>query len=658
VKRIVATTKAGTRVDPAPPVTYASPWLLGVLVIAVGWLTHRTWGTRLPAAAAATPAMLAGTAVLSGLAWAYSRARDRLLRWHTTVVTAFAGLSVMITTIVGLSPGWLSIEAFMAVLIALSWNIRRLDVVRGEGGDEHRKDFAEILGLPGARFGRAKVDGPRAEIEVRAANGQSYKDVQKAADQIAALGHLPPGGARIIPNPDDSSRATLVMVTQDVLRHRIPWTGPSRPGGSITEPLRVGMYEDGRPEEFWLPGNWTPDRGKGIAHRNAAHLLIMGMTGAGKTIWALVTAVEILTRRHVVLFWVDVVKGMQSARPIADAVDWLVTDRATAKALLAGLRRVVVHRAEWLGARGAKEWWPGCGIPYLVVWIEEAPAVVAESDVITELSEQLRSVGVSLVLSMQRASGDRLPTSTRSNLGAAACFGTNQRTGGANDAGFALSDETIEAGAHPEIWGADKPGYHYLEAPGVPWERWPVTARGYDADDDQLAHAVAEWAHVRDRLDDGTARALGDAYANRKRPAERPATEEPMDAPDDDYPIPPQPEPELAATVNPREPIPPWDADDVPLGHDDGRPPLSRDDKERIFEEILLGFAERQQDEVRMAELVEAWSARTGQPSSKGRPFLHEMLGRRIDQGQVERLEDGRGVYRLQLLVSPNGHRA
>lgn len=84
----------------------------------------------------------------------------------------------------------------------------------------------------------------------------------------------------------------------------------------------------------------------------------------------------------------------------------------------------------------------------------------------------------------------------------------------------------------------------------------------------------------------------------------------------------------------------------APLALDD-EPELTRQAKERLFEELLAGFLAAGRVEVRMAELVEAWVERTGQPPSKGRPFLHEQLGQRINQGQVQRDEEFRGVYRL-----------
>lgn len=659
---------------------YGPPWIAALAVIAAGWTAHKLWGTTLPSAAIVPCGVLACTGVLTGLAWAHSRARDPLLRWHTTAVTGAAGLSITISCIAGvplsLRAPWTVVLLFGGVVTALSWNIRRLDVVRGEGKDHHpagKDDLATQLGLPGAKFGKAKVDGPRAEIVVTTAGGQDYADVQKAAGRVAALAHLPPNSVRAVPDPDDASKARMVMVTEDVLRRQLPWPGPSHPGGTMADPVLPGLYEDGLPEQLWFAGNWHPRRPKTVEHRNATHLLIMGMSGAGKTMWALIIAAEILTRRHVALIWVDVVKGLQSARPIEDGVDVLVTDPKHAKGLLAGLKRAVAYRAQWLGENGFREWWPGCGKPYVVVWIEEAPSVVADSSVITELSERMRSVGMSLVLSMQRASADRLPSSTASNLGAAACFGVGDK-GGFDDVKFALSDATIAAGARPEKWGASKPGYHYLEAPGVPEDRWSMTARGFHEDDDALRRVVAEHAHLREPLDDGTAECLGDAYtATRTTPAPTAAgTGQPPtpqagaavdpylddDDGDDEWVLPPQPEPDTASRVNPRETLAP-PAEEVDLTPPpDGRPAMSREGKVTAFHRLLADLMAGGQDEVRMADLVSLWERVVGPTQASQRPFLHALLNELIDLGQVERVEGGRGRYRLRMLVTTgNGHR-
>jgi hypothetical protein len=678
--------------DPRGTAAYGPPWLAFAAVVVAGWASHKLWGTTLPAAAIVPCGVLACTGILTGLTWAHSAAREPLLRWHATTATALAGGSIVVSCIAGvplsLHAPWTVTLLFGGTVVALSWNVRRLDVVRGEGRDTHGRgdgnDLAAQLGLPGATFGKAKVDGPRAEIVVTTAGGQDYEDVQKAARKVASLAHLPPNSVRAVPDPDDASKARMIMVTEDVLRRQLPWPGPSHPGGTMADPIQPGLYEDGQPEQMWLAGNWHPQRPKDVQPRNATHLLIMGTSGAGKTMWALIIAVEILTRRHVALIWVDVVKGLQSARPIVEGVDALITDPRNAKSLLAGLKRAVAYRAQWLGEKGYREWWPGCGKPYVVVWIEEAPSVVADSSVITELSERMRSVGMSLVLSMQRASSDRLPPSTASNLGAAACFGVGDK-GGFDDVKFALSEATIAAGARPEKWGATKPGYHYLETPGVPDDRWSMVARGFHEDDDPLRRIVTEYAGLREPVDDGTAECLGAEYLAARSaspstpnpaPPERPTADsagrEPAtqtgaavdpylddDDGEDEWVLPPQPEPDTAARVDPRADLTP-PAEEVDLTPPpDGRPALSREEKVTAFHQLLGDLMAGGQDEVRMADLVSLWERVVGQTQASQRPFLHALLNDLIELGQVERVEGGRGKYRLRMLVTTgNGHHA
>lgn len=661
----------------APPTEYVTPWIVGLVVAGLGYGEHWLWGSRLPDAAWAAAATLGATAGLTALTWGYSAARVPLLRWHTTAVTAVAGLMTMVTLVAGYSQAWAGIQGFGLVVVCASWNIRRIPAVRGEGRDAHggqaRSGLDELLGLPGASAKIVSVDGPRREAEIRTVGGQDYTDVQAAARKINAMAGLPPNSTRAVADPDDSSRARMVMVTEDVLRNMLPWPGPSAPGQSIAAPLRHGLYEDGLPAQVWLPGNWSPDRPRDVDPRNAIHLLMMGMSGAGKTITALILATEILTRTDAVLIWVDCVKGVQSAGPIQSGVACFVTDRAAAKQLFVGLRAAVAWRAQWLGQAGYREWWPGCGLPYLVVWVEEATQAIPDGDVITRLTESMRSVGMSLVLSMQRASADNIPSSARANMGASMCFGVNDKTGGSSDAGFALSEETIAAGARPEAWGTAKPGYHYLEAPGVPPERWSTKARSFYEDDAPLASVVAQWAHVRAVLDPGTADAIGDVFtagqpgttASPAGPAPAPTRGAPVrpydeDDSDDDgeWQIPEQPEPAMAATIDPRAPIPEWTGPDIDMAPaDDGRRPLTPDDRMTAFKTMLSQFMEAGRDEVQMSDLVGAWDEQVGPFTANQRPHLHAMLNALIELGQVERAESGRGRYRLCLLVSSrNGH--
>ncbi|WP_133898003.1 hypothetical protein [Streptomyces sp. KS 21] len=62
----------------------------------------------------------------------------------------------------------------------------------------------------------------------------------------------------------------------DLLKNTVPCPGPSSPGGSIADAVIVGIYEDGTVVPMWFSGD--PQ-----AARNAMMLLLMGMTGSGKS---------------------------------------------------------------------------------------------------------------------------------------------------------------------------------------------------------------------------------------------------------------------------------------------------------------------------------------------------------------------------------------
>lgn len=672
------------------------PWLLAVAVAVVGSIAHLVWGNTLPETAVAASLLTVGSGGLTLLAWLYSHGRETLLRVHATATTGGVGLSVLVTLIVGFHRPWADLYIGTAIFACVSWNLRWIRALKGDGDDDHKSDrsgWDEVIGLPGSKAKVKSVRGPRVEVGLTLDHGMDGRDAQRAASQIASYAGLPPNGVRVTQDPDQARKVKLVLMTEDVLKKTIQWPGPSHPGGSIVDPIHVGLYEDGEVEKLYFPGNWTPNRAAGVRSRNATHLLLMGMSGTGKTVTALIIATEILSRRDVVLWWCDAVKGMQSARPIRSGIDWIVTGQAGARSMLNAVHQVIKYRADELGRRGFREWWPGCGMAYLVFWIEEASSVIPDSSVFVRLTEQARSVGISVVVSQQRASHDNIPTSARANLGASLCFGVRAE----EDARFALSDETTAAGANPAQWRADNPGYHYGELPGTTVEQWSTMARSYHEEDGPLEAAVRLHRGTRAELDEGSAKAAGPAYRSRETAEEAEAIqraaeeefkntggrttgvprdvppradtkyddgldddEDDPDDPDDDdpdgqYVVPEHPEPDLTKDINPRAPIPPHtggpsfdfgdsDANDTPV--------LSRSDKERIFEQMLAQMAAAGKVEVRMQELVDLWFSTTKQPPNRGRPFLHEMLGRKVDQGQVERVEGGQGRYRIVQLVS------
>jgi hypothetical protein len=262
------------------------------------------------------------------------------------------------------------------------------------------------------------------------------------------------------------------------------------------------MYEDNELVRLWLPGDKT-------AGRNATHVQVNGMSGAGKSAFFKQSATEILTRRDVVLIVLDPSKGDQTVRFLHGSPAHVVTDMARCKKLLKKLPQAITEQASQLGKWGFDEWVPeaftGHGMPYVVIWVEEATKLLQSVDKFDTIAQEARSAGISLVLSQQKSTFRQMSTDVRSQLGAAICFGVKEP----EDAGYSLSDVTLEAGASPWRWGNRMPGSLYLEAPGVPEERFATPARTYRSSDSALTASIAEHAEQAPALWVPTAEILG-----------------------------------------------------------------------------------------------------------------------------------------------------
>jgi hypothetical protein len=512
----------GTNVD-----EYVAPWVLAYLLIpGVGLLTHYFWGHGLwqwvmP------PLLAAGGAALAAVAWHDAAARKPLIRIRVSVSALLALVSVAVSTVTGVVTvdleqdllvvdwvrPWMDIQMVVGGLLALSWNILRTDAVRGMGDDDRpatkASGYDDLVGLPGSSVSDVAHDGPRTTATIHTAGTQDTDDVQHAGRAIRALAKAT--SVTVVPHPSgDPTRARVTLLRKDVLRRGVPWPGASRPGGSITDPIRTGVVENGTESLLWLAGD-----GQGRAPFLGG---IAGMPGAGKSRFAWTVWADGASRTDVVWWISDTAKSGQTSGPARDLFDWVAPTAAETQAMLAAVEAAAKWRATYLG--DAQEWTPASGIPCLIVWFEEAARVADRfAERIIRLSELVRSTGIIVIFSMQRLSATNMPSDARHNLSAGVCFGT----GDAISASFVLSDGTLDAGADPHRWKANRPGYHYLEAPGVPEEEWPLKRRTYLISPEDLTRAVSDGARFRPSgLDAGTAEAAGAAYASRDGAASRP----------------------------------------------------------------------------------------------------------------------------------------
>lgn len=348
----------------------------------------------------------------------------------------------------------------------------------GNGADLHdgvASAVKHIRNLNGARA----IDGS-VVVEGHMQPGVPATDLQQATGSLASMYGVGANGVKIDVDKNDAGKFKMRVSPVDYLSTPPPFTGPSiRDGrgtfghGTIMEPIVVGRRLGGQPLFFYLPGDPK-------ANRNASLIQLTGMSGAGKSIFIRLLALEVLSRGgpdEVEYWYLNGRKGNQEPEWLRKGAARVALTRDDVIAALRHLRDVdIPDREQHLGAQGLDQWQPGCGRPFRVVIADEFAQVAPDVErMLTDLSETLRSLGIILVCGFQRATGDRFPTSARSNFGTHACFGVRDEV----DAGMALPDEVLDAGARPWTWGNKFPGYCYLSAPGVPEDLWPDEARTF-----------------------------------------------------------------------------------------------------------------------------------------------------------------------------------
>jgi hypothetical protein len=458
----------------------APPYLLWPIVGGIGAAFHALFGRGIGAAFSAIGLTL-GTVLLTVVTWLVSHHRGPLGRGSSAATAAAVCMWVTIASVTGPTApvvGWLWLAGGLVTCAA--WNIRT--VIRTKVGIsgvtdplallfDHAKDKA---GLGGAKMATVEAGDRKVEAKMGLPAGQkTVEDIQKRTEYVEGAMGLPPGTMTVTADLDNAALANVVISDPRVMRKPIPWPGPSRPGASIAEPIRPGVWQDLDDVEYTITGH---------------HVQVMGMTGSGKSIGCTWNALgEIVTRLDSMVLAIDLVKGLQTLGPLSESLHRLEITEEGARALIRELKGKLVERTNYLASKGLVKWKRGCGLTYVILWIEEAWRLFEilsddEMEQFEELMKALRSAGGSVFYSLQRGDHTQMPTIIKGQV-AYWCFGLSS----SHDAKWGLSEAQQNADASPEQWGSDQPGMAYLHAPGMDRARIAMPMRTFDWAEDTAA---------------------------------------------------------------------------------------------------------------------------------------------------------------------------
>jgi hypothetical protein len=700
------------------------PWTAGPLVLILGELAHHFWGRTLPSAGIVPLVLVLTTVGLSALTHRYAAPRKPVQQWHAVLSVAVLGLSLVLVEMFGAGlsswppvPNVLGqVVLFMSAVLALSWNIRRFEVVRGTGDDKHGQDSTEEdwHGLKKPRLLKVtETSTKQTRAKVKLAAGQTAKDVEAALGPVGSDLGTVTNGIRVERGAMEGE-VDLTLLWEDPLTEAVGWDGPEHVGGSIADPISLGVNEQGKKVLLNMGGGYGNDDAV------PGHVKIIGMPRSGKGVCVIIIWTNLRARRDVYPVINDAAKGEQLLMFLRPGMPrekaWIDTTLSGAKVQAQAVLRAVSARNKALGDAGFSSWepkafsegfmWKGQRIhmPAIVFHVEEfAPVGMASPNLFTTIGEQALSAGIFLIVSTQRASHDRFPTSLRSLIPNGICYGAHDDT----DVSFALPDGATDGGASPAQWQTKYKGRAMASLNGQPdgMERIPFKTH-YAASKEEFEDYVKETMPYLGRLapdlDPCTAEAFGQPYMDYLAGDDTKATPPPKtvtsdddeddedpstgkqdedDMDDDDpneaeYVKPPLPEGlEGAEHIDPRQPLPEWQGPDIDLtpppspGHwRPGHNPTPQE-KRALFREILQHLADTGELEVTTGRLIELWTEALGNPRAK----QAATVGRFIADAAAEDLVDGepndllgclergkRGRFRITIrprVAALNGHR-
>lgn len=490
-------------------VPYAAPWAGAyTLPPLAGFATNQMWGDTAIHAGFASAGLGIGSVALAAVTWQVAGGNNKFRKFRRVQATASVAAGMgWLTCATAAGPfGHPLIDMWLmgGGVFAASWNIRQLmrnahdetEQVEDKGGFAK---IAEAIGIEKLKVKSAKGNGKgMVTVPVELPAGQTIENLQSAMPKLGPALHVPPSGSTVKGDPDNAALAEISIRVADLLKGGVQFIPPIRLGMLPDEPLPLGLYADG--EEFVI----NP-----FDAAILQHLLVMGVTGAGKSEFARGLLAHFMTRRKATVMLIDCSKGRQSVGHIKHGLDVFISDTREAKQLLKALPAAIKARGDILADEGLDQWTRKSSLNAVVLWAEEA-ADLADFDELDKIARAARSVGIWLVISLQRATWTNVSTDVRANLQASACFGVDD----AGDAGFCLPDSVTDSGAVP-AWGSSRPGYAFATGMGIDQDRWTMEWRSGLTDRQYLSDLVTAGTPFRDPLDAPTAQALGLVYAQR-----------------------------------------------------------------------------------------------------------------------------------------------
>ncbi len=464
---------------------YVAPWLLTIGAMPVAVLLRFTLGndTRwMIILSVVCTFMTVGT----WFTWKIHKPETRLTA--TLFVGALLGWIVFAGTGIPWRGDLLKAWAVGGFGLSTFWCIRHAGIVGGHDRDRtEKKDdnwlASKVSAFKNSRPDKSSVKESPDELRWRTTLDAptTAGDAQRAREQVAAVAGVGSDQVKVLKVKGNESLVDTVLTRAQDTSRPLSYSGPSAPGQSIAAaPIWLGRRTDGSDIDWWICGSTDPKNPRPVAHTKCT-----GVSGAGKTDTLCTGILDMRWRTDVVPVVGDPAKFQQSFGDIEEALGFAAKDEEQTKQLIRNLPAVVRYRADLLGSlergdgtTGYKQWEPECytrhGIPFVFLDIEEATDVIMFTDEdLDEAVRKLRSVGVHLCISMQTMPHDNIPRKTRGQFSQSLAHGQNEY----QDAKYAMSGQSLEAGADPTKWGCDAPGSLFAEMAGTDKSHWPIDGR-------------------------------------------------------------------------------------------------------------------------------------------------------------------------------------